>query len=198
MKEPVKSEYSFLGLSNHGKPLELLTTLSYLVALVDSKDHEIIKPDVAVKILPWVFDAEEQLESGEALLSWQNECLPPGYYPQTPCMLVEKWSPISAVIDQGLSPLALDRERSSRAVATGIWEPNFVSHTKSVEKCRTDEELFWSIFALACQRAKDRKLLLSIIAKPGWDYETDRRALEKWGKHEIAKADRILWKRTAR
>ncbi len=39
-------------------------------------------------------------------------------------------------------------------------------------------------------------MLVSLIAEPGWWYESGIDSLPHWGPEELAKADRILWSRT--
>jgi hypothetical protein len=196
------SEYSYLGLKNHGNPLEVGVTLGYVVGLVDSANHKINETLPAKRILMWLDEVEEQCPDASYLLERQQSFFtryfPEGYFPQTPVMFTKEWSPISAMLEFGLNPIALARERKTWAVATGIWEPMpiKVSEISNMNECRTVEELFWAVLDEAASRAKQRRMFISVIASPGWNYETKIDSLPKWSKEEVIKADRILWKRT--
>ncbi len=188
-------EYTFLGLSNHGKPLKLIDSLAYLISLVDSPENKITNPDVAANVLAIAYDADEQISVSERL-SWQEQVLPKGYYPQTPAMLTQKWSPIAAMLDQGFSPLVLRRDPSSCAAATGIWGTSPFRSSKSIGDCITVQELFWSVLGKAFCRAGERELLVSIVAQPGWSYERGVGVLENLADADLILADKILWQRT--
>jgi hypothetical protein len=69
-------EYTFLGLCNHGKPLGLVDSLSYIVGLVDSVNNEVGDDREAESILSCLFDVEEQQKSAAALLSRQKQFFP--------------------------------------------------------------------------------------------------------------------------
>ncbi|SRR5258708_5535055 len=190
-------DYSFEGLRG---PPGVVSSLAYLVGLVDSPDHGIADPLPAKRILRWLYEIEEQAPNAAALLEQQNlfaaRYFQGGYFPLTPCMLATKWSPISAMLDLGLSPVVLRKEEKILATATGIWEPRRVESTKDFDQCRTCEELFWAILNEVCFGAKHKGMWLSVIAKPGWDYESGIGALPKWSAEEIAESGRIIWRRT--
>src|SRR6266404_4291069 len=128
------SEYTFLGLCNHGQPIGT-PDLAYLIGLVDSPNHKIVEPFSAKKILTWLFDEEEQVSGAIELLSRQEKFFSRyfrgGFYPQTPVMLTQAWSPIGAMLEHGIKPVALKRENQLRSVATGIWEPTALAGTNS-------------------------------------------------------------------
>ena len=192
-------EYTFLGLCNHGHVLGPVTSLLYVIGLVPSSEHGIVQPVAAKRILAWLFDVEEQVESASKLLRRQTEFFsrffPEQYYPQTPGMLTQGWSPIGALLQNGVEPKVLIREPGVKVVATGIWDPVSVDGETRISDCTTDESLFWSILKEVSSRARDRGMLISIIAKPGWAYESEGGLLPKWDDAEVQKADRILWKR---
>jgi hypothetical protein len=194
------AEYTFLGLDNHGKSTGGAPGLAYLIGLVDSPTHEITQPLAAKRILAWLFDEEEQVRNADELFKRQVEFFtryfPRGYFPQTPCMLTKSWSPIGAMLQRGLAPVGLWREEKIRAVATGVWEPTGLADFKSSKDCVTVEDLFWGVLGEAFTRARQRKMWVSVIAKPGWCYESKIGSLGKWSGEEIAKADRIIWMRT--
>ena len=100
------------------------------------------------------------------------------------------------MLERGLNPVVLRREQRVRAVATGIWQPTTFESPKPIQACKTVEDLFWAVLSEAFQRAAKRKLLVSVIAEPGWSYETKVESLGRWSGLEVAKADRILWQRT--
>ncbi len=195
MSEPDASEYSFLGLCNHGRPLGP-PTLAYLVGLADSPRHIVGDPSTAKSILRFMFDFEELAESAAWLVDAQKGFVPEGYHPQTPALLTKSWSPVSAMLEQGFNPVVLNREEKQRAVATGIWEPASLGSFKPIKNPSTVEQLFWEVLREAFRRAAERKMLVSLIAMPGWSYDTKIGSLPKWSAKEVAKADRILWKRT--
>jgi hypothetical protein len=111
-------------------------------------------------------------------------------------MLTKRWSPIGAMLEQNRNPLKLNREPGTGAVATGIWKATPFESRQNIDESKTQEELFWAILGEAFQRAEERKMLVSIIAQPGWSYEKKIGSLPNWSKEEIEKADRVLWKRT--
>jgi hypothetical protein len=67
---------------------------------------------------------------------------------------------------------------------------------KTVSACHTVEDLFWAVLGSVCARARERKMWISLIAQPGWMYDSAIGALPKWSAAEIKKADRIVWQRT--
>jgi len=190
-------DYAYEGLRGPPGPA---TSLAYLVGLVDSPDHGIADPLSAKRILGWLYEIEEQAPSAALLVERQNlfaaRYFPGGYFPLTPCMLVTQWSPISAMLDRGLSPVVLRKEEKHRATATGIWEPHGIESAKEFDQCRTCEDLFWAILNEVCCRAKRKGMWVSVIAAPGWCYESGIGALPKWSAEEIAESGRIIWRRT--
>src|SRR5438067_637484 len=139
------ADYSFLGLSNRGQPLGPVTSLAYLVGLVESVGNPILQIDTAKFTLAYLYDAEEQTEDASDLLDIQARTLPNGYYPQTPVMLTKAWSPIGEILEQGIAPLALSRSSSHRAVATGVWAPTVLGTWVSIGDCVTQAALFWGV-----------------------------------------------------
>jgi hypothetical protein len=198
MSEHKNDDYTFAGLCGIGG--ERSGSLAYLVGLVESQDHGITQLIPADRILAWLFDLEEQVKSASELLLSQDESFkryfPMRFYPQTPVMLTRKWSPIGALLEQGLEPLVLRRSEKPRGVATGIWAPTVLRTRQTTSDCETVQELFWAILSEVFDRARQRRLLVSVIAKPGWNYETKIDSLPKWPREEVMKSDRILWKRT--
>lgn len=190
-------DYSFeaLCLSNAGPKIR---TLGYLVGLVDSEKHVCENPDTArYDILYPLFEGEKWMESPKELVSWQKGILPRGYFPQTPIMFVQRWSPIQAMLKNGFEPETLKwLGNAPHAVATGIWKVDKVAEAKNINDCRSDEELFWTIIAKAFERAKERGLLVNIIAQVGWSYEIMIDSLPRWSEKEINQSGRVLWKRT--
>src|SRR5438270_5451268 len=81
MAEYNPQDYSFLGLCNRGKPLELVTSLAYLVGLVNSISNPISAPAKASRVIAWLFDEEEQVENAFDLLDSQSRALPGGILP---------------------------------------------------------------------------------------------------------------------
>jgi len=198
MSEYDPREYSFLGLYGHGRQIGPVTSLAYLVGLVPSADNGIAEPGAAGRILSYFFDIEEQVTSAEKLLVLQKQFLSrfsaDGYRPLTPAMLTLGWSPIGAMVQNGLEPITLRRAPGIKAVATGIWRNISIQGARPIDKCETDEALFWAILNEASRRALEQRHLVSVVSKPGWAYETNK-GLPSWPGSEIQKADRILWKR---
>jgi hypothetical protein len=195
MSQYPPQEYSFLGLTNYGEPLNLVTSLGYVIGLVDTTQNPIVDTTKANFVLTYLYDEEEQTGSPADLLDMQRRTFPRGYHPQTPVMLTKGWSPMAAMLEKNIYPHVLHRSPSYRAVATGIWEPISVPIVVSVDKCEDQENLFWAVLDQASHRARARKLLISVIAKPGWFYE-EPGVLPNWTEKQITEADRILWRRT--
>ena len=192
------ADYSFHGLCRDGKSrpqAKSLNSLIYVVGLVDSINNKAASLRWVNANLSPIYDVEEQIQDAPDLLSWQREILPAGYYPQTPCMLTVAWSPIATMLEQGFEPIVLRRDPDGLACATGIWESFAFESTSHIGDAENFEQLFWAILSEAFHRAKERKMLISIIAKPGWSYQTGAGSLPKWNEDEIAEADKILWKR---
>ncbi len=195
------ADFTFAGLVGGRNTDEGNPSLCYLVGLVDSPSHEISNVLTAERILSWLYDAEEQSANAEELKSGEsffNRYFDGGYHPQTPCMLVKVWSPISAVLDRGFEPEMLnkDQSRPHRSAVSGIWKPQIITGAVELEKASTVEDLFWSVMAKVSRRAVSQKMWISIIAKPGWHYDSAIGSLPTWRPEEMAKAGRVLWKRT--
>lgn len=194
------ADYSFHGLRNGGR-LEWVGCpyLCYLISLTDSPNHKISQTLPAKRILTWLFDIEEQSLNADYLQARQeffNRYFDAGFYPKTPCMVVDQWSPISALLERRMEPTVLNRERAFRAVATGIWAPP-VLEEGDIGAATTDESLFWAIIGKVARLALKQKAWISIIAQPGWDRTSAINSLPSWPEEEVAKAGRVLWKRTS-
>lgn len=190
--------YTFQELA--GRAASWKSSLAYIVGLVDAVENPVSDPDFATyTVLYLMTDIEDQpaIRKPSHLLDAQSAFLPSGYFPQTPTMLVRQWSPIEALLKAGFGPLSLKKQQNGAVWgATGIWRPSTVSNAKPIESCESDEELFWAIMDKAFERAKQKNLLVNIIAQPGWSYDSAVGSLRNWSEADIAKADRILWKRT--
>jgi len=193
------TDYTFSDLAG-GLDRTPCRSLCYLVGLVDSAAHKISDVLPAKQILSWLYDCEEQSLNAEHLKHGENfftRYFPGGYYPQTPCMVTKAWSPISAMLERGFEPEILNRDsKPILRVATGIWRPQVITGAVGIESAKTVEELFWAIMAEVSRRAMNRKMWVSIIAQPGWSYDAAIGSLPSWPAEEVAKAGRILWKRT--
>jgi hypothetical protein len=191
------ADFTFEALCLHNKGPKI-DTLAYLVGLVNSVKHPAGNPDIArYKILYPLSEGEHHMETPEDLLDWSAQILVENYFPQTPVMFVQRWSPIVAMIEKGFEPESLARLAAGpHAVASGIWKPNTYVGAKNIDDCESDEELFWSIMTEAFKRAKDRDYFVNIIAQVGWGYDRMIGGLAKWDDDEVAKSGRILWKRT--
>src|SRR6266705_4086867 len=101
MNDYIVEEYTFeaLCLKNGGPQI---STLAYVVGLVDSPEHEARNPDTArYGILYLLSEAEENMQTPEGLLDWQRQVLTKKYLPQTPVMFMRRWSPIMAMLTKG-------------------------------------------------------------------------------------------------
>ena len=178
--------------------MERLGSLVYLVGLVESPDNQITDLKFIKNRLPYIYEVEEQQRKARDLLQFQKNVkpFPEGYYPQTPVMLTKAWSPIGAMLERGLRPVVLKRDPGFQAIASGIWEAASFEDASQINTSKTPEELFWAILTEAFRRARERKMYVSIVANPGWDYENGIDSLPTWSQAEITKADRILWRRT--
>jgi hypothetical protein len=164
------ADYTFWGLLNNGvQTSHPVTSLAYLVGLVDSPD-------------------------AQDLASRPGELSPKAYHPLTPVMLTKSWSPISAVLEKGWKPIVLSRLAKARACASGIWNIKEIGHAAPYKECLTPEQLFWSVLSKVAEQANSRGLLVSIIACPGWSYEHGH-ALSDLTFDEAKKADRVIWQR---
>lgn len=190
------ADYTFLGLCNNGRPVGHINSLIYTLGLVDHPENSITDLKIVNSILPQVYDAEGQFESASSLISWQEHFLPKGYFPQTPCMVTKQWSPIGSMLDREFVPVKLVRDPDFLANAAGVWVPDFFSEEKIIAECKTQEEFFWAALNEVSRRAKEKNVFVSIISKPGWDYESAVNSLPPWPPKEVLKAGRILWKRT--
>ena len=174
-------------------------SLCYLVGLVNSQDHKISEVLPAKRIISWLYSCEEQSINAEHLKEGETffeRYFVGGYYPKTPCMIVNQWSPISAMLERGFDPVILCREPKFRAVATGLWTPPVFSQILEIESAKTDEELFWAIIMKVSHLATERSMWINIIAQPGWDYDAAIHSLPNWTEGDVENAGRILWERT--
>ena len=110
-----------------------LTTVAYLVALVDTRQNDCINPRTAKFILRWLFDVEEQVKSAKNL----GECMMP-------------------------------------------------------------EELLWYLLDGVVEKARIRVLFISIIGKPGRNFESNIGRPFNVSLAEAIEADRVVWQRTPR
>jgi hypothetical protein len=203
-------DYTYNGLKTrqHNPPRKCEEgSLAYVVSLVDSADHEILHWSTAARVLTLEYETNQQLQSPEQVLDWQRESVPKGFYPQTPVIIAYCWSPLSFMLEKSLVPVALTRDDAPGAIAIGIWTPEILNDAsraaaiyqtakRTVADARTNEELFATVMVEALSRGLKRGKLVSVIATPGWGYEDNIGSLAKWSDEEIAKADKILWKRT--
>ena len=169
------AEYSFHGLCRDGKSrpqAKSLNSLIYVIGLVDSINNKAASLRWVNANLPPIYDVEEQIQDAPDLLSWQREILPSGYFPQTPCMLTLAWSPSQPCWSRVLNPLCYDAIRMGRLVPQASGSPSLLKVPATLMMPRIFEQLFWAILSEAFHRAKERKMLISIIAKPGWSYQT--------------------------
>ena len=194
------AEYTFAGLDSLGEPTGGPTFLGYLMGLVDKPDHGIADPPTARIILPWLYDVEEQASDAAYLGASESQFFSRyfegGYLPQTPCMVTKAWSPLGALLERGIEPVVLRRQEKIRAAATGIWEGVSIGDAKGIREAVTVEELFWALFDTVSKRAKERGMWVSVIAKPGWCYDSAIGSLPKWPSWEVEKAGRVIWQRT--
>lgn len=206
------ADYTFLGLCN--KPSESFTSpvkpstssLVYLVSLVDSVNHPILELSVAHRTLVCTFEMDAATTNAAGMIEIQEGTLGKGLFPQTPAIVTKAWSPISAMLEISFEPLALKRDAIRRAVATGIWSPDLSRSPKIANRisekagplsaAQTSEDLFWAILPVALHRARERGKLLSVVAEPGWHYESSIGGLPRWTDAQLDQADRILWQRT--
>jgi hypothetical protein len=197
------ADYSFENLLYYDRKPEHegCPSLGYLVSLTNSPNHKISETMPAKRILEWLHEMEGQSRNAEHLKAGEgffDQYFDGGFYPQTPCMIVNKWSPIEAMLLRKMVPQVLNREPKFRAVATGIWKPQRGLEANEIGLAGTDEELFWAIIKMVSQLAVERKMWINIICKPGWLYESAINSLPPWPAEEVAKAGRVLWKRTVR
>lgn len=195
------ADYSFQGLRNGGRSEFVgFPSLCYLVSLTDSARHKISEPLTAKRILSWLFEVEGQCPSADDLNLRQQDFFSRyfvgGFCPQTPCMVVDQWSPISAMLELGMEPAVLNRESKFRAVASGIWQPLGINEENTIHTAATDVALFWAIIGKVTRLALQRKAWISIIAQPGWDRTSAINSLPNWPEEEVTKAGRVVWKRT--
>ena len=194
------ADYTFAGLDSLRGPTGGAPFLGYVVGLVDKPDHAIAETLAAKRILSWLYEIEEQAPHATYLEARQSQFFSRffqgGYNPRTPCMVTKAWSPIGVLLQEGYEPLVLRREQKTRSVATAIWEPRNGGQGKSVADCATAEELFWSVFRDVSRQANAQGMWVSIIAQPGWSYDSAIGSLPKWSAAEVEKAGRIIWQRT--
>jgi hypothetical protein len=193
------ADYTFWGLFNFGTPFRTpITTLAYLVGLIESPTNQAADLKKAKFILRYLFDVEEQVKSASELRSVQEETFPKGFYPQTPVMLTIQWSPIAELLNKGCTPILLEREMKQMACALGIWEWQSIKELVMQESLNTSEELFWYIIRRVLAKAENRKLSIIIISMPGWSYEDNRDRPYNLTLEAAQKADRVIWQRTPR
>jgi hypothetical protein len=174
-------------------------SLGYIVGVTDSPSHPISAPLTAKRILCWLAEIEGQASNTEHLRAGEEffkRYFDGGYQPRTPCMVVTRWSPIAAMLESGFEPLVLNRENTILAVATGIWEPCVKLEPTEIHAANTDRELFWAIIGTVSRRAAEQESWISIIAKPGWNYDSAIGSLPDWPPEDVARSGRVLWKRT--
>ena len=170
------TDYTFWGLFNDGEPFDTpITTLAYLIGLIETPTNGAADLKTAKYILRYLFDIEEQVRSASELISVQEEYFPKEFYPQTPVMLTNQWSPISELINRSYAPSTLKREAKRMACAVGIWEPQAIKNLELSKTSETPEALFWHTLSQVLEKAKDRSQLIIIIAMPGWRYESKYR-----------------------
>jgi hypothetical protein len=192
------ADYSFSGLTSSSVEIaRQITSLAYIIGLVKTAQNEIGDAQKAHSVISFLFETEEQAESGPDLVSLQKY-YPQGFFPQTPAMVVLKWSPIFAMLERGWEPLVLSRETRPWSCASGIWKPQAVEHSKPYEECWNPEELFWSVLSAVVGKAKARDLLVCVSACPGWSYEDYLDSPCNLDLEEAKKADRVIWQRTPR
>lgn len=195
------ADYTFNGLRDCGRPGAIGSpSLCYLVSLIDSANHKISDTLCAKPILGWLYDVEEQAPNSNYLKKREEffgRYFSGGFFPKTPCMVVDEWSPVSAMLEHGLEPVILNREPNRRAVATGIWSPVALTTEHDIATAGSDEELFWAILEKAMRLALDRNAWISVIAQPGWLRSAAIKSLPAWSGEDILSSGRILWKRTS-
>jgi len=192
------NEFTFeaLCLENRGIHID---TLAYVVGLVDSEKHVAGDPKIArYDIFYPLSHAEGYMETPEDLLDWQAGFKSyQNYFPQTPVMFVQRWSPILAMIEKGFEPESLMRlAEGPHAVASGTWKPYEYTGAKAIQDCESDLDLFWAIISEAFKRARDQGYFVNIISEVGWSYDEMIGGLAEWDEEQIAKSGRILWQRT--
>src|SRR4030095_1159317 len=125
----------------------------------------------AKRVLSWLYDCEGQAVNADQIKVNEKFFLryfPGGFFPKTPVMITNRWSPISAMLAQSFLPTVLNREPKGRSVATGIWTPPQVQIGMDLEDAATDEDLFWGIMKMVAEIAIQENALISIVAEPGW------------------------------
>ena len=191
-------DYTFYGLRNNlsedSLMDRLLDTLAYVVGLKEIEPDEIANLKTANFVLGYLYDVEAQVLSGLELLDRQKiDQFPGGYLPQTPVMLAQEWSPISALLEHGFKPIILRREQTRWACASGVWDIASVIPYKELEQCHCDEDLFWHVLGKVIEKKNTNRFLVSIIAKPGWSYKHGD--LKNINLDEAIRADRVIWQR---
>lgn len=189
------ADYTFAGLLGSNAPPPL-TSLAYLVALVESSDNGILDLTTAKFVLRYLFDVEEQVKHPLELIAVMERGFPKSFLPQTPVMVTEKWSPVSAVLESGWRPEKLFREEKPMACTSGVWQPRDAAGAKPRNECNTAELLFWHIIDKVVTKAKLRSLLINIVAMPGWSYKSNIGRPQNLTLEEAQQADRVIWQRT--
>jgi hypothetical protein len=192
-------DYTFAGLLNASNLNNPITSLAYLIGLVDSTQNEIVDLQMATFVIRVLFSLEEQIDDPARLLKLQMDRFPKHYYPQTPVMLTNKWSPIADLLQKNAKPLALCREMRGMNCASGIWEASIGELVQSSAQRGTQEQLFWHVLKKISTKAHKSGSLISIVAKPGWHYEHARDTpLNNLTPSQVAEAGRVIWQRTPR
>jgi len=93
-------------------------------------------------------------------------------------------------------PLVLNRSGRVSLTGTGIWNVPSLDALKGDLSGQNFEQLFWTTLNEAFGRANQQSMCVSVVASPGWDYESGIGSLPQWTQEDIDKADRILWRRT--
>lgn len=196
-------DFTFRGLCNQvGKfepEPEVPTSLCYLISCVDSRNHAIADPQIAKRILSWLYDMEEQAQNADHLKageSFFDRYFRGGFHPKTPCLMVEKWSPISALLENQNDPIILERVPRALAIASGIWDPVIKFGVIENDMAPSDQTFFLKILKKVSEVAIREKMFINVIAGPGWSYEHAINSLPDWSVEEVAKAGRLVWKRT--
>jgi hypothetical protein len=167
-------------------------SLAYWLALVDSADNAILNKENEY-LLAYQYDDEEQVCDP---MNLHDGYLPKGFLPQTPVMLAKNWSPFGALLEKKLEPVLLENSRPPFGCWVGFWHPEKIKTAKPLSSCKTDEELFWSLFNLASDLAKQSQKLVCLVSKVGWSYERAIASLPKWSKKQITETGRLIWQRT--
>ncbi len=192
------ADYTFLGLFDNGRESPIIKSIAYLISLVEEKQCSFLDLEKQKLMLRGLFDVEEQVTTAAELLDIQKKVVPPGVFPQTPVMVTSEWSPIAAMLERRWMPITLIRESRPMACASGVWDLTSIDAPENYEQCNTQQELFWFTMGKVIQKAKNRRLLINVAAKPGWSYESNIDRPRNLSFAEAERADRVVWRRTPR